>query len=144
MKITFLGATRTVTGSFFVVDTGSTRFAIDCGLFQGPKQIRERNYQDFGVDPQSIDFLILTHAHIDHIGLVPKLCKQGFSGPIYCSKPTQELASILMPDSGYIQECEVERKNRKYKRAGKPIDRTYLHGGRCVRITETVSLFTVG
>lgn len=121
MKITFLGATRTVTGSFFVVDTGSTRFAIDCGLFQGPKQIRERNYQDFGVDPQSIDFLILTHAHIDHIGLVPKLCKHGFSGPIYCSKPTQELASILMPDSGYIQECEVERKNRKYKRAGKPL-----------------------
>jgi metallo-beta-lactamase family protein len=121
MKITFLGATRTVTGSFFVVDTGSTRFAIDCGLFQGPKQIKERNYQDFGVDPQSIDFLILTHAHIDHIGLVPKLCKHGFSGPIYCSKPTQELASILMPDSGYIQECEVERKNRKYKRAGKPL-----------------------
>jgi metallo-beta-lactamase family protein len=121
MKITFLGATRTVTGSFFVVDTGSTRFAIDCGLFQGPKQIKERNYQDFGVDPQSIDFLILTHAHIDHIGLVPKLCKHGFSGPIYCSKPTQELASILMPDSGYIQECEVERKNRKYRRAGKPL-----------------------
>ena len=104
-----------------MVDTGSTRFAIDCGLFQGPKQIKERNYQDFGVDPQSIDFLILTHAHIDHIGLVPKLCKHGFSGPIYCSKPTQELASILMPDSGYIQECEVERKNRKYRRAGKPL-----------------------
>lgn len=121
MKITFLGATRTVTGSFFVIDTGSTRFAVDCGLFQGPKQIKERNYQDFGVDPQSIDFLILTHAHIDHIGLVPKLCKHGFSGPIYCSKPTQELASILLPDSGYIQECEVERKNRKYKRAGKSL-----------------------
>jgi len=119
MRISFLGATRTVTGSFFVIDTGSTRFAVDCGLFQGPKEIKERNYKEFVVDPGSIDFLILTHAHIDHIGLVPKLCKHGFKGPIFCSKPTQELASILLPDSAYIQESEVERKNRKLKRAGK-------------------------
>ncbi|HQA07890.1 MAG TPA: MBL fold metallo-hydrolase [Syntrophomonadaceae bacterium] len=119
MKISFLGATRTVTGSFFVIDTEKTRFAVDCGLFQGPKEIKERNYKEFVVDPASIDFLILTHAHIDHIGLVPKLCKHGFRGPIFCSKPTQELASILLPDSAYIQECEVERKNRKLKRAGK-------------------------
>ncbi|MGI6453892.1 MAG: MBL fold metallo-hydrolase RNA specificity domain-containing protein [Syntrophomonadaceae bacterium] len=119
MKITFLGATRTVTGSFFVIDTNNTRFAVDCGLFQGPKEIKERNYKEFGIDPQSIDFLILTHAHIDHTGLVPKLCKHGFTGPIYCSKPTMELASILLPDSGHIQECEVERKNRKLERAGK-------------------------
>lgn len=119
MKISFLGATRTVTGSFFVIDTGNTRFAVDCGLFQGPKEIKERNYKEFVVDPKSLDFLILTHAHIDHIGLVPKLCKHGFTGPIYCSKPTMELAGILLPDSGHIQECEVERKNRKLRRAGK-------------------------
>lgn len=119
MKISFLGAARTVTGSFFVIDTENTRFAIDCGLFQGPKEIKERNYKEFVVDPKSLDFLILTHAHIDHIGLVPKLCKHGFNGPIYCSKPTQELASILLPDSGHIQVCEVERKNRKLMRAGK-------------------------
>ncbi|NLU46587.1 MAG: MBL fold metallo-hydrolase [Syntrophomonadaceae bacterium] len=119
MNITFLGATRTVTGSFFLIDTVNTRFAIDCGLLQGPDEIKERNYKEFVVDPKSIDFLILTHAHIDHIGLVPKLCKHGFRGSIFCSKPTQELSSILLPDSAYIQECEVERKNRKLKRAGK-------------------------
>lgn len=119
MKLRFLGATRTVTGSFFVVDTGKTRFAIDCGLFQGPKEVRERNYKEFAVDPKTIDFLILTHAHIDHSGLIPKLCKHGFRGPIYCSQPTQELTSILLPDSGHIQQSEIERKNRKLKRAGK-------------------------
>lgn len=119
MKLRFFGATRIVTGSFFVVDTGSTRFAVDCGLFQGPRDIKERNYKGFVVDPKSIDFVILTHAHIDHTGLIPKLCKCGFRGPIYCSQPTQELASVLLPDSGHIQETEVERKNRKLKRAGK-------------------------
>lgn len=120
MKLRFLGAARSVTGSFFVIETGETRFAVDCGLFQGPRTLQERNYQDFTIDPKSIDFLIATHAHIDHIGLIPKLCKHGFEGPIYCSHATEELAEILLPDSGYIQESEVERKNRKLSRAGKP------------------------
>lgn len=119
MKIKFLGATKTVTGSFFVLETDSRRFAVDCGLFQGSKEIQERNYRDFAVDPSSIDFLLLTHAHIDHTGLVPKLCKHGFKGPIYCSYATAELATVLLPDAGYIQEMEVERKNRKLLRAGK-------------------------
>jgi metallo-beta-lactamase family protein len=121
MKIKFLGATKTVTGSFFVLETESRRFAVDCGLFQGMKEIKERNYQDFVIEPGSIDFLILTHAHIDHTGLVPKLCKHGFKGPIYCSYPTAELATVLLPDAGYIQEMEVERKNRKFLRAGKDV-----------------------
>ncbi|MGE5415568.1 MAG: MBL fold metallo-hydrolase RNA specificity domain-containing protein [Acidobacteriota bacterium] len=120
MKITFLGASRTVTGSFFVVETGMSRFAVDCGLFQGPNEIKERNYQPFRLDPSSIDFLILTHAHIDHIGLVPKLCAQGFKGPIYCTAATTDLAHILLPDSAHVQEMEIERKNRKLIRAGKP------------------------
>lgn len=121
MKLKFLGAAKTVTGSFFVIDTGCVRFGVDCGLFQGPREIKERNYEDFAIDPKSLDLLILTHAHIDHIGLVPKLVKQGFSGPIYCSHATEELAGVLLPDSGYIQESEVERKNRKLQRAGEPL-----------------------
>ncbi len=119
LKLKFLGAAKTVTGSCFVVDTGKVCFAVDCGLFQGPKEIKERNYKEFVIEPQKIDFLILTHAHIDHIGLIPKLAKHGFKGPIYCSHATEELAGVLLPDSGHIQESEVTRKNRKLKRAGK-------------------------
>lgn len=121
MKIKFHGAARTVTGSFFVIETDSVRFAIDCGLFQGKSSVKERNYQPFRLDPASLDFLVLTHAHIDHSGLIPKLCVQGFKGPIYCTFATADLASILLPDSAYIQETEVERKNRKLTRAGKPL-----------------------
>ncbi|SHG60876.1 metallo-beta-lactamase family protein [Thermosyntropha lipolytica DSM 11003] len=121
MKLKFLGAAKTVTGAFFLVDTENTRFAIDCGLFQGSKEIKERNYGEFLVPPETVDFLILTHAHIDHIGLVPKFCKKGFKGPIYCSHATKKLAEILLPDSAHIQEMEVARKNRKYQRAGKPL-----------------------
>ncbi|HNX29704.1 MAG TPA: MBL fold metallo-hydrolase [Syntrophomonadaceae bacterium] len=126
MKIKFLGATKTVTGSFFVLETENKRFAVDCGLFQGPKEIKERNYRDFVIEPGSIDFLLLTHAHIDHTGLVPKLCKHGFKGPIYCSFATAELSSVMLPDAGYIQEMEVERKNRKFIQAGKePVEPIY-------------------
>ncbi len=121
MKLRFLGAARTVTGSFFVIETGQIKFAVDCGLFQGPRSLQERNYQEFTINPKTIDFVIVTHAHIDHIGLIPKLCKHGFKGLVYCSHVTEELAAILLPDSGYIQESEVERKNRKLSRAGKPV-----------------------
>ncbi len=119
MILKFLGAAKTVTGSFFVIDTGKVKFAVDCGLFQGSKEVKERNYKEFIIEPSSLDFVILTHAHIDHIGLIPKLVKHGFEGKIYCSHVTEELARVLLPDSAYIQESEVERKNRKLKRAGK-------------------------
>lgn len=119
MRIKFLGAARTVTGSFYVIDTEKVRFAVDCGMFQGVKAIEERNYGDFSVDPKSIEFLILSHAHIDHSGLIPKLCKAGFKGPIYCSSATEELCRVMLPDSAHIQEFEVKRKNRKLSRVDK-------------------------
>lgn len=121
MIIKFLGAAKTVTGSFFVLEVGSTRFAVDCGMFQGTKQLKEKNYGDFPVEPGSLHFLILTHAHIDHSGLIPKLCKWGFKGPIYTSPATAELCAIMFPDAGHIQEAEVEMKNRKLSRAGKTL-----------------------
>jgi len=119
LRLHFYGAARTVTGSCFLLETEAARVLIDCGMFQGSKEERELNYQHFPFRAAGISALCLTHAHIDHSGLVPKLVKAGFDGPIYATAGTADLASIMLPDSGYIQEMEVNQLNRRNSRRGR-------------------------
>ncbi len=118
MKLRFLGAAHTVTGSSYLLETKEIKLLIDCGMFQGSKRIRSLNYEDFLFNPADIDGVLLTHAHIDHCGLIPKLCRDGFKGPVYATKVTSELAAIMLPDSAHIQESDAELHNRKGKRSG--------------------------
>lgn len=113
MKITFLGATGTVTGSKYLLESDSQRVLVDCGLFQGLKQLRLKNWKPLPIDPASIDAVVLTHAHIDHTGYLPLLVKNGFSGKVYCSRATMDLCQILLPDSAYLQEEEARYANKR-------------------------------
>ena len=112
-QLTFLGANATVTGSRYLVDAGGARVLVDCGMFQGYKPLRLRNWAPFPVDPASIDAVVLTHAHLDHSGYLPRLVRSGFKGRVWCSEATRSLCKILLPDSGRLLEEEASYANRK-------------------------------
>ena len=119
MKITFLGAAKTVTGSNFLVEAAGKKFLVDCGMYQGKVTHDLENTDPFLYDVHDIDFMILTHAHIDHSGRIPKLYNEGYRNPIYATKATCDLCEIMLPDSGHIQEVEIVWKNKKRVREGK-------------------------
>ncbi|MFW5488381.1 MAG: MBL fold metallo-hydrolase RNA specificity domain-containing protein [Desulfovibrio sp.] len=120
MKIKFLGAARTVTGSCYIVETDHCRFAVDCGMHQGNAAIEKRNRERALYGPEQLDFILVTHAHIDHSGLLPLMAKAGFRGNIHLTPPTKDLLEIMLLDSAHIQEMETEWENRKRQRHGKP------------------------
>ena len=119
MELQVCGAAREVTGSCYLVEVGHVRFLVDCGLHQGGQEQEAANYAAFSFDPESIDFLLLTHAHIDHSGRIPRLVKEGFRGIVYCTPATADLADIMLLDSAHIQEMEAEWTTRKAQRAGR-------------------------
>ncbi|MFZ0821795.1 MAG: MBL fold metallo-hydrolase [Candidatus Acidiferrales bacterium] len=119
-KLTFLGAAGCVTGSKYLVEANGKRLLVDCGLFQGTKELRQRNWAVLPESAASIDWVVLTHAHLDHTGWLPRLLEQGFKGPIYSNAATRELCAILLPDSGHIQEEDAEYAQRKGYSSHKP------------------------
>lgn len=141
MNITFYGAAEDVTGSCHMVEVEGHKFLIDCGLFQGSLTDQMLNYEEFPFNIQEVEFVILTHAHIDHSGRIPKLYKAGYKNPVYCTTATKELCKIMLPDSGHIQETEIEWVNRKRMRAGKaPNEPIYTQqdGIDCLEIFEGI------
>jgi metallo-beta-lactamase family protein len=119
-RLTFLGAARTVTGSQYLLEAGSSRLMVDCGMFQGERALRERNWAAPVSDPALVRWLVLTHAHLDHTGRVPRLVKQGFRGPIYCTPASRELAEVLLKDAAHLQEEDAAYLNRKGLTRHKP------------------------
>ena len=141
MNITFLGAAKTVTGSNFLVEAAGKKFLVDCGMYQGKAALEMENSEEFLYDVSEIDFMLLTHAHIDHSGRIPKLYNEGYRGPIYAHRATVDLCAIMLPDSGHIQETEVEWKNRKRLRAGlEPLPPLYTaeEAAKCLEIFKPV------
>jgi metallo-beta-lactamase family protein len=119
-KITFLGAAGTVTGSKYLVEAGGKRLLVDCGLFQGPKELQQRNWNNLLIDPASIDWVLLTHAHLDHTGYIPRLVQNGFRGPIYSNAATHELCQLLLLDSAHLQEEDAQYAAKKNYSSHKP------------------------
>ncbi|MBC3802893.1 MBL fold metallo-hydrolase [Acetobacterium fimetarium] len=119
MKVKFLGAAISVTGSCHLITTDKYKFLLDCGLFQGNEALEELNYLDFDFMPSEIDFMILSHAHVDHCGRIPLLVKGGFKGKIYCTGATAEIADIMLQDSGNIHEMDAAWKNKRSRRSGR-------------------------
>jgi metallo-beta-lactamase family protein len=111
-SITFLGAARTVTGSKYLLDTGTSKVLIDAGIFQGLKELRDRNWQPLPFKPSELDAIVITHAHLDHVGYLPRIVAQGFRGKVFCTPGTQDLCRIVLPDSGRIQEEDAANANR--------------------------------
>src|SRR5436305_10414336 len=118
-KLTFLGAAGCVTGSKYLVEAAGKRLLLDCGIFQGTSDLKDRNFKPLPVDPKTFDYLVLTHAHLDHTGWLPVLVKSGFRGPIYANASTIELTTLLLKDSGHLQEEDAlhERQHRDDPRA---------------------------
>lgn len=126
IRMKFCGAAGTVTGSSYWLQHDGGAFLVDCGMFQGSKTLKELNYGPFPFDPGKLDFVLLTHAHIDHSGLLPKLMREGFKGPVYATDGTRDLLSFMLPDSGYIQETEVSFLNRRNVQRGiAPVEPIY-------------------
>ena len=127
MKVQLMGAAQTVTGSCYVIETEQARFAVDCGLHQGNAEIEKRNVNTGLYRASKFDFILLTHAHIDHSGLLPRMVREKFTGPVYCTEPTMDLLSIMLEDSAHIQEMEAEWANRKRARYGNggPVEPLY-------------------
>jgi metallo-beta-lactamase family protein len=119
-KITFLGAARTVTGSKYLIEVEDKRLLVDCGLFEGAKALKQRNWEHLPVEVASIDWVLLTHAHIDHTGYLPRLVRSGFRGPIYANAATRELCELLLPDSAHLQEEDAQFAARKGYSSHKP------------------------
>ncbi len=141
MNISFLGAAKTVTGSNFLVEGAGKKFLVDCGMYQGKAEQELENEAPFLYDVKDIDFMLLTHAHIDHSGRIPKLYNEGYRNPIYATKATCDLCSIMLPDSGHIQEMENEWKNKKRIRKGKePIPPMYTaeEAAKCLEVFRPV------
>jgi metallo-beta-lactamase family protein len=119
-RITFLGAAGTVTGSKYLVEAGGKRLLVDCGLFEGSKELKQRNWESLPLDPATIDWVLLTHAHIDHTGFLPRLTHAGFRGPIYSNAATRELCALLLPDSAHLQEEDAQYAEKKGYSSHKP------------------------
>ncbi|MCI9087474.1 MAG: MBL fold metallo-hydrolase [Clostridia bacterium] len=142
MKITFLGATKMVTGSNFLVEGAGKKFLVDCGMYQGSARDEMENSEPFAYNVHDIDFVLLTHAHIDHSGRIPKLYTEGYRNPVITTKASRDLCSIMLPDSGHIQEQEIEWRNRKRVREGKkPLPPLYTAQDAldCMEIFQPVS-----